>query len=164
MSSGITREPENLTKRSGNGATARRGQKNVAFGGTGAEQGSRDTSRGAPGPKKIIFPTEEKWVCRLQTHPALGLLLQGLDLAEPVPTSGTSPSCSASCPPRGGAGGSQNNPGKARDLFIVLKKAPGCFQKLSERPHLMRKSRLRLVSLPMLKTWLGGSQVLLWGS
>lgn len=58
MSSGITREPENLTKRSGNGATARRGQKNVAFGGTGAEQGSRDTSRGAPGPKKIIFPTE----------------------------------------------------------------------------------------------------------
>lgn len=37
---------------------ARREQKNIALGGTGAEQGSRDTSRGAPGPKKIIFPTK----------------------------------------------------------------------------------------------------------
>lgn len=107
---------------------------------------------------------------RLQTRPAPGLLLQGLDLAEPcrlagpVPTSGTSPGCSTSCSPRGGAGGSQHGPGKARGLFIVFKKAPGCFERLGERPHLMRKSRLRLVSLPMLKTWLGGSQVLLWGS
>lgn len=136
------------------------GKKTLPLGGLGLSRAAETRAEEPQDQKKSFFQPR----CRLQTRPAPGLLLQGLDLAEPVPTSGAFPGCSASCPPRGGAGGSQNNPDKAWDLFIVLKKAPGCFQKLSERPHLMRKSRLRLVSLPMLKTWLGGSQVLLWGS